>query len=140
MTNSYNILAYQTGIIRFDVLLYVCADAVKSIEIVPPDQIFNDQVPTTISLLFGVTVTSQYETDLLDIRDYQWDFGDGSSPSPSDLPSNTHTYSSTGTYTVTASVHAPFVIGSGDASLSLIVYEGEQRKYSAWTQFPDAVS
>ena len=125
MPNSYSILAYQAGIIHLDVLLYVCADAVKSIEIVPPTQIFNDQVPTTISLVFSVTVTSQYKTDLLDIRDYQWDFGDGSSPSPSVLPSTTHTYSSTGTYTVRVSVHAPFVIGSSDASLSLIVYEGE---------------
>ena len=102
-----------------------CTDAVKSVEIVPPTQIFNDEVPTTISLLFRVTVTSQYNTDLLDIRDYQWDFDDGSSPTTSDLPSATHTYSSIGTYSVRVSVHAPFVIGSSDASLSLIVYEGE---------------
>ena len=105
--------------------LCIHTDAILSVEIVPPSQVFNSEVPATISLLFSATVTSQHNTALLDIRSYQWDFGDGTPLSSSDIPTVSHTYSSSGTYTVSLSVHAPFVSGSGEASLDLTVYEGE---------------
>ena len=103
----------------------VHTDEVSGVEIVPPSQVFNGEVPATISLLFSATVTSQHNTALLDIREYQWDFGDGTPLSSSDIPTVSHTYSTSGTYTVSLTVHAPFVSGNGQASLDLIVYKGE---------------
>ena len=102
----------------------LCTDAVKSVELVPPAQLSNNEVPIANSLLFSVAITSEYKTDMLDIRDYQWDFGDGSSIH-SDLPAISHTYTSTGTYSVRVTVHAPFVSGSSEASLSFDTYQGE---------------
>ena len=114
---------------NLDPCLCVHTDAVLSVEIVPPSQVFNSEVPATISLLFSATVTSQHNTGLLDIREYQWDFGDGTPPSSSAIPTVSHTYSTSGTYTVSLTVHAPFVSGSGEDSLDLIVYEGEWIEY-----------
>ena len=96
----------------------------KSVELVPPAQLSNNEVPIANSLLFSVKITSEYNTDMLDIRDYQWDFGDGSSITNSDLPAVSHTYTSAGTYSVRVTVHVPFVSGSSEATLSFAAYQG----------------
>lgn len=85
-------------------------------------------MPASIALVFNGVVTSQYNTDLLGISEYTWNFGDGSSVEHSSTPAVPHSFVRAGVYTITLTVHGAFTGDAGGTdSLTITVYEGTCR-------------
>ena len=101
-------------------------DVLRSVTIIPPSQVFQGRVPTSISLIFASNITTVYGTDMLGITGYSWDFMDNTGSV--DGPTVSHSYSVAGDYNVRLIVYLHFFENNQD-TLAITVYQGKTYVY-----------